>query len=55
MLAHSIVRKRYGTGEEVAATLAFMVSDGAAYVSGQNINVDNGLTRGSQTRPAVTP
>lgn len=38
--------KRYGTSEEVAATVAFLASDGAAYITGQNIRVDGGVTRG---------
>ncbi|WP_369987023.1 SDR family oxidoreductase [Pseudomonas xanthosomatis] len=37
--------KRYGTSEEIAATIAFLASDGAAYITGQNIKVDGGLTR----------
>jgi NAD(P)-dependent dehydrogenase (short-subunit alcohol dehydrogenase family) len=37
--------KRYGTTEEVAATVAFLVSEGAGYITGQNIRVDGGLTR----------
>jgi len=37
--------KRYGTSEEVAATIAFLASEGAAYITGQNIKVDGGLTR----------
>ena len=37
--------KRYGTSEEVAATIAFLASDGAAYITGQNIKVDGGVTR----------
>jgi NAD(P)-dependent dehydrogenase (short-subunit alcohol dehydrogenase family) len=36
---------RYGTVEEIAATAAFLVSDGAAYITGQNIRVDGGITR----------
>ena len=36
---------RYGTTEEVAATIAFLASDGAGYMTGQNIRVDGGLTR----------
>ncbi|MFJ3448312.1 SDR family oxidoreductase [Pseudomonas sichuanensis] len=36
---------RYGTSEEIAATIAFLASDGAAYITGQNIKVDGGLTR----------
>jgi NAD(P)-dependent dehydrogenase (short-subunit alcohol dehydrogenase family) len=41
----SVPMQRYGTGEEIAATIAFLVSDGAAYITGQNIRVDGGLTR----------
>ena len=37
--------KRYGTSEEIAATVAFLASDGAAYITGQNIRVDGGITR----------
>jgi NAD(P)-dependent dehydrogenase (short-subunit alcohol dehydrogenase family) len=36
---------RLGTAEEVAATIAFLCSEGAAYITGQNIKVDGGLTR----------
>ena len=37
---------RYGKAEEIAATVAFLLSDGAAYITGQNLRVDGGLTRG---------
>ncbi len=37
--------KRYGTSEEIAATIAFLASDGAGYITGQNLKVDGGLTR----------
>ena len=37
---------RYGTSEEIAATIAFLVSDGAAYITGQNLRVDGGMMRG---------
>lgn len=36
--------KRYGTSEEIAATIAFLASEGAAYITGQNIKVDGGVT-----------
>lgn len=36
---------RYGTSEEIAATIAFLASSGAAYITGQNIRVDGGITR----------
>jgi NAD(P)-dependent dehydrogenase (short-subunit alcohol dehydrogenase family) len=38
--------KRYGTSAEIAATVAFLASDGAGYITGQNLRVDGGLTRG---------
>ena len=41
----SVPLQRYGTSEEIAATVAFLASDGAAYITGQNIRVDGGLTR----------
>jgi NAD(P)-dependent dehydrogenase (short-subunit alcohol dehydrogenase family) len=41
----SVPMQRYGTSEEIAATVAFLVSDGAGYITGQNIRVDGGLTR----------
>ncbi|AHK01201.1 MULTISPECIES: SDR family oxidoreductase [Rhizobium/Agrobacterium group] len=37
--------QRYGTSEEIAATVAFLASEGAGYITGQNIRVDGGLTR----------
>lgn len=36
---------RYGRVEEIAATAAFLVSEGAGYITGQNIRVDGGVTR----------
>lgn len=36
---------RYGKTGEIADTVAFLLSDGAAYISGQNLRVDGGLTR----------
>lgn len=40
-----IPMQRYGTVQEIAATVAFLASDGAAYITGQNIRIDGGLTR----------
>lgn len=42
----SVPMQRYGTSEEIAATVAFLVSDGAGYITGQNLKVDGGLMRG---------
>jgi NAD(P)-dependent dehydrogenase (short-subunit alcohol dehydrogenase family) len=41
----SVPMRRYGKSEEVAATIAFLASDGAGYITGQNIRVDGGLMR----------
>jgi len=37
--------RRYGTSDEIAATIAFLCSDGAGYITGQSIKVDGGLMR----------
>jgi NAD(P)-dependent dehydrogenase (short-subunit alcohol dehydrogenase family) len=37
--------QRYGTSAEIAATIAFLASDGAAYITGQSLRVDGGVTR----------
>jgi NAD(P)-dependent dehydrogenase (short-subunit alcohol dehydrogenase family) len=37
--------RRYGKVQEIAATIAFLASDAAAYITGQNIRVDGGITR----------
>jgi NAD(P)-dependent dehydrogenase (short-subunit alcohol dehydrogenase family) len=36
---------RYGRTEEIADTVAFLASDGAGYITGQNLRVDGGITR----------
>ena len=41
----TIPMQRYGKSEEVAATIAFLASDGAAYITGQNLRIDGGVTR----------
>lgn len=42
----SIPMKRMGTTEEIAATVAFLASDGAAYITGQTIHVNGGMNMG---------
>ena len=41
----SVPMQRYGTSDEIAATIAFLASAGAGYITGQNIRVDGGLMR----------
>lgn len=41
----SVPMQRYGKSEEIAATIAFLASAGAGYITGQNIRVDGGMTR----------
>ncbi len=36
---------RYGKAEEVSALIAYLASDEAAYMTGQNLRIDGGLTR----------
>ncbi|MFC4350319.1 SDR family oxidoreductase [Fodinicurvata halophila] len=40
-----IPMERYGSSEEVAATISFLASPGAGYITGQNLRIDGGLTR----------
>ncbi|MBB2970402.1 SDR family oxidoreductase [Mesorhizobium sp. RMAD-H1] len=43
--ADAVPMKRVGTVEEIAKTTAFLLSDDAGYITGQNIRVDGGITR----------
>jgi NAD(P)-dependent dehydrogenase (short-subunit alcohol dehydrogenase family) len=36
---------RYGKASEVSSLISYLASDGAAYITGQNIRIDGGLTR----------
>ena len=37
--------KRYGKTSEISEVVNFLASDGAAYITGQNIRVDGGITK----------
>ena len=37
--------KRYGSVKEISAVVSFLASDGSAYITGQNIRVDGGITK----------
>ena len=41
----SIPAGRYGKAEEIARTVAFLLSADAGYITGQNIRADGGITR----------
>lgn len=44
-LLEEIPMGRFGRAEEIAATVAFLASEGGAYITGQNIRVDGGIMR----------
>lgn len=44
-LRRRIPMGRYGRTEEIAEVIAFLASEGAGYITGQNIRVDGGITR----------
>jgi NAD(P)-dependent dehydrogenase (short-subunit alcohol dehydrogenase family) len=40
-----IPMQRYGKTAEISDVIAFLASDGAGYITGQNLRVDGGITR----------
>ncbi|HSV61208.1 MAG TPA: SDR family oxidoreductase [Variovorax sp.] len=44
-IAQGIPMGRLGSVQEIAKTAAFLLSDDAGYITGQNIRVDGGITR----------
>ncbi|MFT4649641.1 MAG: NAD(P)-dependent dehydrogenase (short-subunit alcohol dehydrogenase family) [Glaciecola sp.] len=40
-----IPMQRYGRSSEIADVIAFLASEGAGYITGQNLRVDGGITR----------
>jgi NAD(P)-dependent dehydrogenase (short-subunit alcohol dehydrogenase family) len=40
-----IPMRRYGKTDEVSALIGFLASEGAGYITGQNLRVDGGITR----------
>lgn len=45
-ISKDIPANRLGEPDEIAATVAFLVSDGAAYITGETIHVNGGMYMG---------
>ena len=52
-LKHSVPAKRLGEEAEVSAAITFLLSPGAAYISGACLTVDGGSSRNSRVFPLV--
>ena len=39
-----VTMRRYGKAEEIAAAMAFLASDDAAYITGQTLRVNGGMS-----------
>ncbi len=52
-VAQRIPLQRYGTVDDIAAAVAFLASDDAAYITGQILHVDGGIT--AQLSPRTEP
>lgn len=50
--AHTTPLRRAGAAEEVAATVAFLLSDDAGYIAGAVVSVDGGATTTNTLRPS---
>ncbi len=42
-MVDAIVLKRLGTGDDIAAAVVYLASDGASYITGETLNVSGGL------------
>lgn len=54
MIHASIPLRRWGTPEESAAAIAFLASDDASFITGEELRVDGGLNAGNQIGAAWT-
>lgn len=50
-LKQAVPLKRMATESEVSATIVFLLSDGAGFISGTTVRVDGGASQGSATWP----